>query len=34
MAPDYVFSSPVLSPDQSHYIVATMGGELRSYPLP
>ncbi|GAA1291276.1 PQQ-binding-like beta-propeller repeat protein [Brachybacterium alimentarium] len=34
MAPDYVFSTPVLSPDQSHYIAATMGGELRSYPLP
>lgn len=33
MAPDYVISTPVLSPDESHYIVATMGGELRSYPL-
>ena len=34
MAPDYVFSSPVLSPDENHYIVATMNGDLRSYPLP
>lgn len=34
MAPDYVLSSPVLSPDESQYIVATMGAELRSYPLP
>lgn len=34
MAPDYVLSSPILSPDESHYIVATMGAELRSYPLP
>ncbi len=34
LAPDYVFSSPALSADESHYIVATMGGELRSYPLP
>ncbi|WP_168211893.1 PQQ-binding-like beta-propeller repeat protein [Ruania zhangjianzhongii] len=34
MAPDYVMSTPVLSPDESHYIVATMNGDLRSYPLP
>lgn len=30
---DYVFSSPVLSSDGSRYVVATMGGELRSYSL-
>ena len=33
MVPDYVFSSPVLSLDESHHIVATMNGDLRSYPL-
>jgi outer membrane protein assembly factor BamB/3',5'-cyclic AMP phosphodiesterase CpdA len=32
--PDYVLSSPLLSADGSRYIVATMGGDVRSYPLP
>ena len=34
MAPDYVFSTPVLSADGGQYIVATMNGDLRGYPLP